>query len=104
MLLPFLAAVVLPYQAPDLAIVNAKIWTDGKIQEADCLTVSKGRITFLGGLSGLRLGKSTKVVDASVIHGQWRATKIEGTLHESAPASGCVTATIDWTFAGFIQT
>ena len=34
----------------------------------------------------------------------WRATKIEGTLHESAPASGCVTATIDWTFAGFIQT
>jgi hypothetical protein len=44
------------------------------------------------------------VVEASVIHGQWRATKIEGTLHESAPASGCVTATIDWTFAGFIQT
>ena len=47
---------------------------------------------------------STKVVEASEIRGEWRATKIEGTLHESAPASGCVTATIDWTFAGFIQT
>lgn len=47
---------------------------------------------------------STKVVEASVIRGEWRATKIEGSLHESAPASGCVTATIDWTFAGFIQT
>jgi hypothetical protein len=47
---------------------------------------------------------TTKVVEASVIHGEWRATKIEGTLHESGSASGCVTATIDWTFAGFIQT
>ena len=47
---------------------------------------------------------TTKVVEASVVRGAWRATKIEGTLHESAPTSGCVTATIDWSFAGFIQT
>ncbi len=57
-----------------------------------------------GGTLTETLAFTTKVVEASVIHGQWRATKIEGTLHESAPASGCVTATIDWTFAGFIQT
>ena len=47
---------------------------------------------------------TTKVVEASPVHGEWRATKIEGTLHESAPSSGCVTATIDWSFSGFIQT
>jgi hypothetical protein len=57
-----------------------------------------------GGTLTETLAFTTKVVEASVIHGQWRATKIEGTLHESAPASGCVTATIDWKFTGFIQT
>jgi hypothetical protein len=57
-----------------------------------------------GGTLTETLGLTTKVVEASVIHGEWRATKIEGTLHVSAPASGCVTATIDWTFTGFIQT
>ena len=57
-----------------------------------------------GGTLTETLAFTTKVVEASVIHGQWRATKVEGTLHESAPASGCVTATIDWKFTGFIQT
>ena len=57
-----------------------------------------------GGTLTETLALTTKVVEASVIHGEWRATKIQGTLHESAPASGCVTATIDWAFAGFIQT
>ena len=47
---------------------------------------------------------TTKVLEANAIRGAWRATKIEGTLHESAPASGCVTATIDWSFTGFVQT
>lgn len=57
-----------------------------------------------GGSLTETLAFGTKVIDAGVVHGEWRATKIEGTLHESAGASGCVTATIDWTFAGFIQT
>jgi hypothetical protein len=47
---------------------------------------------------------TTKVVEASVVHGEWRATKIQGTLHESATSSGCVLAGIDWNFAGFVQT
>jgi predicted amidohydrolase YtcJ len=64
MILPILAVLSLTPQAPELAIVNAKIWTDGKIQKADCLMVANGRITFLGGLTGLRLNKSTKVIDA----------------------------------------
>lgn len=50
------------------------------------------------------LAFTTKVVEASVVRGAWRATKIQGTLHETATASGCVVATIDWTFTGFIQT
>ena len=47
---------------------------------------------------------TTKVVEASVVRGAWRATKVQGTLHETATATGCVVATIDWTFIGFIQT
>jgi hypothetical protein len=47
---------------------------------------------------------TTKVMDASVVHSEWRATKIQGTLHESATSSGCVLAGIDWNFAGFVQT
>jgi hypothetical protein len=47
---------------------------------------------------------TTKVMDASVVHSEWRATKIQGTLHESATSSGCVVAGIDWNFAGFVQT
>jgi hypothetical protein len=46
----------------------------------------------------------TRVVEASAVRGQWRATKITGTLEESASSSGCVTATIDWNFTGFVQT
>lgn len=47
---------------------------------------------------------TTKVVEANVVRGSWRATKIQGTLHESVAASGCVVGTIDWTFTGFVQT
>jgi hypothetical protein len=46
---------------------------------------------------------TTRVVEADVVQGEWRATKIQGALHESAAGSGCVTAVVDWTFTGFLQ-
>lgn len=48
----------------DFAIVNGKIWSDGARQKADCIAVSKGRITYVGSVLGLKLSKSTKVIDA----------------------------------------
>jgi predicted amidohydrolase YtcJ len=63
-MLPVLFSVVV-WQAPaDLAIVNAKIWSDGARQKADCLAVTNGRITYVGSVLGLKLAKTTKVVDA----------------------------------------
>jgi hypothetical protein len=56
-----------------------------------------------GGALSETLTFATRVTRASVIHGAWRATKIEGTLEESAPAAGCVTARISWSYAGFAQ-
>lgn len=62
----------------DLAIVNAKIWTDGQLQKADCLAVTNGRIVHLGNLPGLRLGPKTKVIDAK------RAVVIPGIIDAHA--------------------
>jgi hypothetical protein len=57
-----------------------------------------------GGVLTETLVFTTKVVEARVVQNAWRATKIQGTLHESATSSGCVLAGIDWNFAGFVQT
>jgi hypothetical protein len=56
-----------------------------------------------GGTLDETLVFATRVIEAGVVHGEWRATKIEGTLDESAPASGCVTARISWSYTGFAQ-
>jgi hypothetical protein len=56
-----------------------------------------------GGTLNETLVFATRVTQGGVVHGEWRATKIEGTLDESAPASGCVTAHISWKFTGFAQ-
>ncbi len=45
-----------------------------------------------------------RLTAAAVVRGQWRATKIDGTLSESAASSGCVTGRISWSFKGAIQT
>ncbi len=50
-----------------------------------------------------RLMFHIKVVNASAAHGRWLATRIQGRLHESAPAPGCVTARVRWRFAGVLQ-
>ncbi len=50
-----------------------------------------------------RLSFHLRVAAAAVIRGRWRATRIRGRLRESAPAPGCVTARIQWTFAGSLQ-
>jgi hypothetical protein len=36
-------------------------------------------------------------------HGEWRVAKIDGTLDESAPAFGCVTAHLSYRLTGFAQ-
>jgi hypothetical protein len=56
-----------------------------------------------GGTLNETLVFATHVTEVGVVHGEWRATKIEGTLDESAPASGCVTARISWRYTGFAQ-
>lgn len=44
------------------------------------------------------------VYDAAVVHGEWRATRISGTVHEYLAYSGCVSATVDYTVKGTVQT
>jgi hypothetical protein len=56
-----------------------------------------------GGALTETLVLATRVTQGGVVHHEWRATKIEGTLDESAPASGCVTARISWSYTGFAQ-
>ena len=57
-----------------------------------------------GGTLTETLAFTTKVIEASADPRPVAGHEDRGTLHESAPASGCVTATIDWMFTGFIQT
>lgn len=63
-MLPALVSVLLWQTPADFAIVNAKIWSDGARQKSDCITVTKGRITYVGSVMGLKLAKTTKVIDA----------------------------------------
>jgi hypothetical protein len=44
------------------------------------------------------------ISDASVFRGGWRATHIEGTVHEYLAYSGCIAATTDYTVKGSVQT
>ncbi len=58
------ASIALAQTGPNLAVVNAKIWSDGKLLTSDCILVSNGKITYVGGLQGLRLSKGTHIIDA----------------------------------------
>ncbi len=42
------------------------------------------------------------VTAAKVLHHEWRASKLEGTLSESASSPGCLTGHIDWSYAGTV--
>lgn len=57
-----------------------------------------------GGMLDERLNVSLHVTDAAVMADAWRATRLSGTLTESASAKGCVPAGIRWTLRGSIQT
>ncbi len=59
-------AVILLSQASeaDLAVVNAKIWTDGKLQSANTIGIREGRIVYIGDREGLRLRPSARKIDA----------------------------------------
>ncbi|MBX3118456.1 MAG: amidohydrolase [Fimbriimonadaceae bacterium] len=48
----------------DLAVINAKVWTDGSLQTADCIGSKNGRIIFVGKRSNLILAEGAKTVDA----------------------------------------
>lgn len=50
------------------------------------------------------VGVDLRVTAAAPVHGSWRATKIEGTVHERSTASGCMSASIDWNVRGVVQT
>ena len=45
-----------------------------------------------------------RVTAAAPVHGAWRATRIEGTVHERSSSSGCMSASIDWNVRGALQT
>ena len=53
-----------------------------------------------GGSINETLGVKVTVRAARPVGGQWRATAIEGSIQETAAASGCVTAHVNWTFKG----
>jgi hypothetical protein len=81
----------------------------GRLDRDDASYEGTARAPFVidscrGGRVTETLVFETRVVDAGAVRGQWRATKIAGTLHESAAPSGCLTATIEWNYTGFVQT
>jgi len=45
-----------------------------------------------------------RVKAAAPLRGEWRATKIEGTIDEVSSFGGCMTATIHWNVRGSLQT
>ena len=46
------------------------------------------------------LAFALNVIKAAVVRGRWTASAYDGTMTESAPASGCVTGVTHWTLAG----
>jgi hypothetical protein len=44
-----------------------------------------------------------RVTRAAPLEGEWRATKIEGSIKEVSSYGGCVTASIDWNVHGSLQ-
>jgi hypothetical protein len=56
-----------------------------------------------GGVINETLVFHLRVSDAEAFHGAWRASKVEGTLDESASAFGCVTARLSYRLTGFAQ-
>jgi hypothetical protein len=45
-----------------------------------------------------------RVTDAHAVGNAWRATKFEGSISETAPASGCITGHGSYAFTGNVQT
>jgi hypothetical protein len=50
-----------------------------------------------------RLDVRLRVTAAAPVGGQWRATRIEGSVGEVSKFRGCVTASIDWSVRGSLQ-
>lgn len=62
-----LVLAVLVNQKPayaDLVVTNARIWTDGRVTDADSMAVVHGRITYVGKSSPDLVGPNTEIVSA----------------------------------------
>jgi hypothetical protein len=56
-----------------------------------------------GGVIDETLVFHLRVVEGAAFHREWRASKIDGTLDESASSSGCLTARLSYRLTGFAQ-
>lgn len=59
-----LATAMLVQGPADLVVVNARIWTDGKLTPHRCLAVKNGRFSYLGVPKPQLIGPRTKRIDA----------------------------------------
>jgi len=80
----------------------------GILQRSGAAYAGTVRAPFLvhscqGGVIDETLVFHLRVSEGAAFHGAWRASKIDGTLDESATASGCVTARLSYRFTGFAQ-
>lgn len=60
MLLPLLLSI----QATNLVVINANIWSDGKLTPATCMAVVGGRIAYVGPFTSRYSTKNSRIIDA----------------------------------------
>jgi len=58
------AAFLLQQKPADLIVTNARIWTDGRVIDADSIAVTKGKIIYVGKSSPEFVGADTQIVNA----------------------------------------
>jgi hypothetical protein len=82
--------------------------TDGTLRRDDALYEAKLRTPLFirnchGDVVDEALVVRLRVTRAAPLDGEWRATKIEGTIREVSSSGGCLTARIDWHVHGALQ-
>ena len=74
----------------------------GAVYEATLRTPLFVRNCF-GDVTDEALDVRLRIRGAAPLDGRWRATKLEGAIHEVSSYGGCMTATIDWDVHGSLQ-
>ena len=82
--------------------------TDGTLRRDDAVYTAKLRTPLFirnchGDVVDEALVVRLRVSRAAALDGEWRATKIEGSIREISSYGGCLTATIDWNVHGSLQ-